>query len=153
MARHSDLLDFKVNRSKLVQLYLHAVHLLIALLLTLALPIFPFVLLPLGATAVCWWLTLCYVRISMPPCNLQWRTDGAWLIRDEGAQPIPMRLRGCFVHHRLTILRFMSGRFQTRTYLILDDNCDPELARRLRCRLLQEANRERAADSYRESLS
>lgn len=67
---------------------------------------------------------------------VSWLPDGRWTALYPGAtEEAVLSFRDAFVSHRLTILRFARGRFTSRYFLLLADNCDAELQRRLRVRL------------------
>jgi toxin CptA len=69
--------------------------------------------------------------------RILWNADGTWLLEDdEGRKSEAVLLPSTYVHPRLMVLNFKLNIGTKRTRVILGDEADPELLRRLRARLL-----------------
>jgi hypothetical protein len=106
------------------------------------------------------WLAIAWVRWGRgmrnqaeEPVTIVWAPDGSWLVEHATGEPRHYpALNSCFNLHWLTILGFREGLLRQRYHLLLSDNCDPDLRRRLRVRLRQQVNPQAAkADNCRES--
>ena len=65
-----------------------------------------------------------------------WHGDGRWTLTLGSGREVEGRLLGStFVSPALVVLNFRSGRWRTRSLVLLPDNLDPDLLRRLRVRL------------------
>jgi toxin CptA len=119
-----------------------------ALTLLITLPFIwwlPLVVLAVGVSL--WRMWPIYVaRRRTPAYAVTWEGDGRWKWCDAGREPVPCRLvPPTFVHPRLVALNLLcDGR--RRSVLLVSDNVDPDLLRRLRVRLRREAGRDRLAD-------
>ncbi len=65
-----------------------------------------------------------------------WQTDGSWyLIQGDGRQLEGRLLGSTYVSPALVVLNFRCGRWRNRSLVLLPDNLEPDLHRRLRVRL------------------
>jgi toxin CptA len=71
-----------------------------------------------------------------------WWPDGAWsLIRGDGRERDGRLLGSTYVSPALVVLNFRCGRWRTASLVLLPDNLEPDLLRRLRVRLRLEGVR------------
>ena len=150
-SRQPELIRIELVRSRAVGIYLHLLHLLSALYCFSLAPDMSYRLL-LCAVVFLSWMTLSRRHLSChQPILISWLPDGQWLCREQpGSAETRLRLVDCLVSHRLTILRFATGRLGRRSFLLLADNRDAEVHRRLRVRLKRESTRSppQAGGSY-----
>ena len=65
-----------------------------------------------------------------------WHADGRWTLTLAAGREVEGRLLGSsYVSPALVVLNFRSGRWRNRSLVLLPDNLDPDLLRRLRVRL------------------
>ena len=114
----------------------------------------------LTAVPFAWWLPLVVLAVVVslwrswpvyvarrraPAYVVTWEGDGRWIWCDAGREPIPCRLvPPTFVHPRLVVLNLACDGAR-RSVVLVSDNVDPDLLRRLRVRLRREAGRDRSA--------
>ena len=68
--------------------------------------------------------------------ELVWQADGHWcLIQGDGRQREGSLLGSTYVSPALVVLNFRCGRWQYRSLVLMPDNLEPDLLRRLRVRL------------------
>jgi len=107
-----------------------------------------------------WWLLLVVLAVVVslwrswpayvahrraPAYVVTWEGDGRWIWCDAGREPVPCRLVSpTFVHPRLVVLNLAFDGTR-RSVVLVSDNVDPDLLRRLRVRLRREAGRDRSA--------
>jgi len=137
-----DSIRIEVGRSFFLAAYLHLLHSL-SLLFCLAFAPANLHRLLLSAFVLLSWIWLSARHLYRHErLTLSLLPDGCWTVRDPAADKVEqLRFQDGFVSHRLTILRFSRGRFGSRCFLLLPDNCDAELHRRLRVRLRQGVTR------------
>lgn len=93
-----------------------------------------------GAFAISWlWLrrhpALGFGKRALK--RLLWNADGSWLVEDhEGRRSEAQLLPSTYVRPRLMVLNFVLNSGGKRTRILLGDEADPEILRRLRARLL-----------------
>ena len=114
----------------------------------------------LTAVPFAWWLPLVALAViaslrrlwpsyiasgSAPTYTVTWDGDGRWSWCDAGGESVPCRLLPpTFVHPRLVVLNLAcDGR--RRSVVLVSDNVDSHLLRRLRVRLRREVGRDRSA--------
>ena len=69
--------------------------------------------------------------------RLTWQADGSWLVQDaEGRKAEAELLSSSYVHTRMLVLNFQLKSGGRRTRVLLGDELEPDLLRRLRARLL-----------------
>jgi toxin CptA len=102
----------------------------------------PLLAVAVGAFAVSWLWLRRHPALGFGQRALQrllWNADGSWLVEDaEGRKSEAQLLGSTYVHPRLMVLNFKLNIGSRRTRLILGDEAEPELLRRLRARLLNQ---------------
>lgn len=107
-----------------------------------------------------WWLPLVAFAVAVslwrswplyvahrpvPTYAVTWHGDGRWTWCDAGGEPVACRLLPpSFVHPMLVVLN-LSCRGKRRSVVLVPDNIDADLLRRLRVRLRREAGRDGVA--------
>lgn len=79
-----------------------------------------------------------HVLLSSPKAIIQilWDDQGVWFLRQrDGIEYVGKLLSGCFVGSRVVVLSFSRGFWRRIGIVLLPDNLDPEVLRRLRVRL------------------
>lgn len=68
--------------------------------------------------------------------HIVWHADGRWLVAHPGGEAFAVELQGSsYVHPRLLVLNFRDGEGRRHTRVLLGDETEAELLRRLRARL------------------
>ncbi len=135
-------IDCKLAPSMRGLQWVFALHVIPVALLPFAMSPGPALAVAVGAFGVSWlWLrrhpALGFGKRALR--RLQWSADGSWMVEDgEGRKSEAQLLGSSCVHPRLMVLDFKlsSGRRQSR--VLLGDEAEPELLRRVRARLLDQ---------------
>ena len=133
-------IDLKLKPSMRGLQWTFILHIVPVALLPFALEPGPVLGVTVGAFAVSWLWLRRHPALGFGQRALQhliWNADGTWIVEDaENRKSSAQLLPSTYVHPRLIALNFLLGTGQKRTRLILGDEADAELLRRLRARLL-----------------
>ena len=136
-------IDLKLKPSMRALQWIFALHVIPVALLPLAMNPSPTLVIIVGAFAVSWlWLRRhpAFGFGHRAIVRLLWNSDGTWLLEDaEGRKSQAALLPNSYVHARLMVLNFKLGTGMKRSRVLLGDEADVELLRRLRARLMSGA--------------